>query len=36
MIDKATLSNPKTHYGSSKRATRLNYQQRLTGAINIA
>ena len=36
MIDKATISNPKTHYGSGKRATRLFFLQRLTGAFNIA
>ena len=36
MIDKATISNPKTHYGSGKGATRLFFLQRLTGAFNIA
>jgi len=35
MIDKATLSNPKTHYGDGKRATREFRTQRLTGALNI-
>jgi len=35
MIDKATISNPKTHYGSGKHATRHFVLQRLTGAINL-
>lgn len=35
MIDKAELSNPTTHYGSGKRATREFKLQRLTGALNI-
>ena len=36
MIDRAALSNPKTHYGSGKVATRGFVLQRLTGALNIA
>ena len=36
MIDKATISNPTTHYGAGKPATRLFILQRLTGALNIA
>ena len=36
MIDKAAIANPHTHYGSGKRATRLFFLQRLTGAFNIA
>ena len=36
MIDRAALSNPKTHYGSGKAATRGFVLQRLTGALNIA
>ena len=36
MIDKATISTPKTHYGAGKPATRLFILQRLTGALNIA
>ncbi|HVY51702.1 MAG TPA: succinate dehydrogenase, hydrophobic membrane anchor protein [Devosia sp.] len=36
MIDRATISNPHTHYGSGRRATRLFSTQRLTGALNIA
>ena len=35
MIDKATLSNPKTHYGSGKHATREFRTQRLTGMLNV-
>jgi len=35
MIDKAVLSNPKTHYGDARHATRMFRQQRLTGALNI-
>jgi succinate dehydrogenase / fumarate reductase membrane anchor subunit len=34
MIDKAQISNPKTHYGSGKGATRLFRAQRLTGLLN--
>ena len=36
MIDRATISNPKTHYGSGKAATRSFIWQRMTGALNIA
>ena len=36
MIDKATISNPTTHYGSGKHATRHFITQRITGALNIA
>ena len=36
MIDKATIANPKTHYGSGKHATREFKTQRLTGMLNIA
>jgi succinate dehydrogenase / fumarate reductase membrane anchor subunit len=36
MIDRATIANPKTHYGAGKPATRLFILQRLTGALNIA
>ena len=36
MIDRAAISNPKTHYGAGKPATRSFYLQRLTGALNIA
>jgi succinate dehydrogenase / fumarate reductase membrane anchor subunit len=35
MIDKAALSNPKTHYGSGKHATREFRTQRLTGMLNV-
>lgn len=35
MIDKATISDPKTHYGSGKHATREFKTQRLTGMLNI-
>jgi len=35
MIDKAAISNPKTHYGSGKHATKHFITQRLTGALNI-
>ena len=36
MTDKATISNPKTHYGSPKHATKHFITQRITGALNIA
>jgi succinate dehydrogenase / fumarate reductase membrane anchor subunit len=36
MIDRAALSNPRTHYGSGKAATRGFVLQRLTGALNVA
>jgi succinate dehydrogenase / fumarate reductase membrane anchor subunit len=36
MIDRAVIANPETHYGNGKRATRLFFLQRLTGALNIA
>ena len=36
MIDRAEIADPRTHYGSGKRATRLFVLQRLTGAFNIA
>lgn len=36
MIDKATISDPKTHYGAGRPATRLFILQRVTGALNIA
>lgn len=36
MTDKAAISNPKTHYGSPKHATRHFITQRITGALNIA
>jgi succinate dehydrogenase / fumarate reductase, membrane anchor subunit len=35
MIDKATISDPKTHYGSGKHATGEFRLQRLTGAFNV-
>lgn len=35
MIDKATIANPKTHYGSGKHATREFKTQRLTGMLNV-
>lgn len=36
MIDKTTISNPTTHYGSGKHATKHFIIQRITGALNIA
>lgn len=36
MIDRAAISDPKTHYGSGKAATRGFFLQRVTGALNIA
>jgi len=36
MIDDAKLSDPTTHYGSPRHATRAFKLQRLTGALNIA
>lgn len=36
MIDKATIANPKTHYGDAKKATKHFIWQRATGALNIA
>jgi succinate dehydrogenase membrane anchor subunit len=36
MTDRAAISNPKTHYGNGKAATRTFIWQRLTGALNIA
>ena len=35
MIDKATIANPKTHYGSGRHATREFKTQRLTGMLNV-
>ena len=35
MIDKATIANPKTHYGSGKHATREFRTQRFTAMLNI-
>ncbi len=35
MIDKATIANPKTHYGDAKHATREFKVQRLTGMLNV-
>lgn len=36
MIDKAVISNPKTHYGHGRHATKLFRWQRVTGALNLA
>jgi succinate dehydrogenase / fumarate reductase membrane anchor subunit len=36
MIDRASIANPPTHYGSGKAATRSFVWQRMTGALNIA
>ena len=36
MIDKVTISDPKTHYGSGHHATREFKTQRWTGMLNIA
>jgi len=36
MIDRATIENPKTHYGAPKAATRSFIWQRMTGALNVA
>ena len=35
MIDKAAISDPKTHYGSPREATRHFKVQRITGALNV-
>ena len=35
MIDKATISDPKTHYGSPHGATRHFMTQRITGVLNV-
>ena len=35
MIDKAALSDPRTHYGDARQATREFRTQRLTGMINV-
>ena len=35
MIDKATISDPKTHYGSPRLSTRHFMTQRITGALNV-
>ena len=35
MIDKATIENPKTHYGSGKAGTREFIVQRVSGALNV-
>ena len=35
MIDKATIADPKTHYGDAKHATREFKTQRLTGMLNV-
>lgn len=34
MIDKATIANPRTRYGSGKHATKHFITQRITGALN--
>ena len=36
MIDKSTIANPKTHYGSGRHATRHFITQRVTGVLNLA
>lgn len=36
MIDKSTISNPRTHYGNGKHATRAFLVQRISGAVLIA
>lgn len=36
MIDRATIANPKTHYGNAKKATKGFIWQRATGLANIA
>ena len=35
MTDKATISDPTTHYGSPRRATRHFMTQRITGMLNV-
>lgn len=35
MIDRATIANPKTHYGNPKKSTKAFIWQRATGAANI-
>ena len=35
MIDRATIANPRTHYGNAKKATKGFIWQRATGAANI-
>lgn len=35
MIDRATIANPRSHYGKPKKATRHFIWQRATGALNI-
>lgn len=35
MIDRSTISNPRTHYGNGPRATREFKMQRWTGALNV-
>ena len=35
MIDKSAISDPKTHYGSPRLATRHFMTQRITGALNV-
>jgi succinate dehydrogenase / fumarate reductase membrane anchor subunit len=35
MIDKASIANPKTRYGSGKHATKQFITQRITGALNL-
>ena len=35
MTDKATIADPKTHYGSPQLATRHFMTQRITGALNV-
>lgn len=35
MVDKAKISNPRTHYGNGKHATREIVTQRITGALNV-
>jgi succinate dehydrogenase / fumarate reductase membrane anchor subunit len=35
MIDKATISDPTTHYGSPRQSTRHFMTQRLTGMLNV-
>lgn len=36
MIDQATIANPKSRYGSGRKATKLFRWQRITGALNLA
>ena len=36
MIDQARIANPKSRYGSARKATKLFRWQRITGALNLA